>query len=94
MESMHDAGFITINLLQENEYALIEIIDTGIGMSQETIEKLGTPFYSLKERGTGIGLTVCFNIIEKFKGKIKVSSKENEGSIFRIYLPIWQSENE
>ncbi|MEH7350752.1 HAMP domain-containing sensor histidine kinase [Gottfriedia acidiceleris] len=94
IESMHDAGFITINLLQENEYALIEIIDTGIGMSQETIEKLGTPFYSLKERGTGIGLTVCFNIIEKFKGKIKVSSKENEGSIFRIYLPIWKSENE
>ncbi|XRG77871.1 HAMP domain-containing sensor histidine kinase [Rossellomorea sp. GAMAL-10_SWC] len=94
IESMHDAGFITINLLQENEYALIEIIDTGIGMSQETIEKLGTPFYSLKERGTGIGLTVCFNIIEKFKGKIKVSSKENEGSIFRIYLPIWQCENE
>ncbi|MGG2024887.1 HAMP domain-containing sensor histidine kinase [Gottfriedia sp. S16(2024)] len=94
IESMHDAGFITINLLPENEYALIEIIDTGIGMSQETIEKLGTPFYSLKERGTGIGLTVCFNIIEKFKGKIKVSSKENEGSIFRIYLPIWQYDNE
>ncbi|MFF3023841.1 ATP-binding protein [Gottfriedia sp. NPDC057948] len=94
IESMHEAGFISINLLQENEYALIEIIDTGIGMSQETIEKLGTPFYSLKERGTGIGLTVCFNIIEKFKGKIKVSSKENEGSIFRIYLPIWQCENE
>ncbi|UPM54690.1 sensor histidine kinase [Gottfriedia acidiceleris] len=94
IESMHDAGFIIINLLQENEYALIEIIDTGMGMSQETIEKLGTPFYSLKERGTGIGLTVCFNIIEKFKGKIKVSSKENEGSIFRIYLPIWQCEIE
>ncbi|PGL69632.1 HAMP domain-containing sensor histidine kinase [Bacillus sp. AFS055030] len=94
IESMDDAGFITINLLKENEYALIEIIDTGIGMSQETIEKLGTPFYSLKERGTGIGLTVCFNIIEKFKGKIKVSSKENEGTIFRIYLPIWQCENE
>ncbi|WP_088013252.1 sensor histidine kinase [Gottfriedia acidiceleris] len=95
IESMHDTGgLITINLLQENEYALIEIIDTGIGMSQETIEKLGTPFYSLKERGTGIGLTVCFNIIEKFKGKIKVSSKENEGSIFRIYLPNWQYENE
>lgn len=95
IESMNDTGgLITINLLQENEYALIEIIDTGIGMSQETIEKLGTPFYSLKERGTGIGLTVCFNIIEKFKGKIKVSSKENEGSIFRIYLPNWQYENE
>ncbi|PGS55372.1 HAMP domain-containing sensor histidine kinase [Bacillus sp. AFS041924] len=94
IESMHCAGFITINLLQENEFALIEIIDTGIGMSQETIEKLGTPFYSLKERGTGIGLTVCFNIIEKFKGQIKVSSKEKEGSAFRIYLPIWKKENE
>ncbi|MFB7138990.1 ATP-binding protein [Gottfriedia sp. NPDC056225] len=94
IESMHCAGYITINLLQENEFALIEIIDTGIGMSQETIEKLGTPFYSLKERGTGIGLTVCFNIIEKFKGKIKISSKENVGTTFRIYLPIWKKEDE
>ncbi|PEJ59543.1 MULTISPECIES: HAMP domain-containing sensor histidine kinase [unclassified Bacillus (in: firmicutes)] len=94
IESMHCAGYITINLLQENEFALIEIIDTGIGMSQETIEKLGTPFYSLKERGTGIGLTVCFNIIEKFKGKIKISSKENVGTTFRIYLPIWKDQSE
>lgn len=88
IESMKTPGYITVNLSLENENALIEIIDTGIGMSAETIEKLGTPFYSLKERGTGIGLTVCFNVIEKFKGKINVISKENEGTAFRIQLPI------
>lgn len=88
IESMIEPGFITINLTREHDYALIEMIDTGIGMSEETIEKLGTPFYSLKERGTGIGLTVCFNIIEKFKGRIEVYSKENKGTTFKIYLPI------
>lgn len=88
IESMIEPGYITINLTRENDYALIEMIDTGIGMSEETIEKLGTPFYSLKERGTGIGLTVCFNIIEKFKGRIEVYSKENKGTTFKIYLPI------
>ncbi|WP_088067536.1 sensor histidine kinase [Gottfriedia luciferensis] len=93
IESMLTPGFITVNLVQENDYALIEIIDTGIGMSQETIERLGTPFYSLKERGTGIGMTVCFNVIEKFKGKINVLSKVNEGTTFQIYLPISKDEN-
>lgn len=88
IESMIEPGYITINLTRENDYALIEMIDTGIGMSPETIEKLGTPFYSLKERGTGIGLTVCYNIIEKFKGNIEVYSKEGIGTTFRIYLPI------
>lgn len=88
IESMIEPGYITINLSRENDYALIEMIDTGIGMSPETIEKLGTPFYSLKERGTGIGLTVCYNIIEKFKGNIEVYSKEGKGTTFRIYLPI------
>jgi len=88
IESMLEPGYITINLTRENDYALIEMIDTGIGMSPETIEKLGTPFYSLKERGTGIGLTVCYNIIEKFKGNIEVYSKEGKGTTFRIYLPI------
>jgi len=89
IESMDNPGYITVNLEKVNGYALIEIIDTGIGMSQETIHRLGTPFYSLKERGTGIGLTVCFNIIEKFKGKINIKSKELEGTTFQIYLPIW-----
>lgn len=93
IESMLTPGYITVNLVQENDYALIEIIDTGIGMSQETIERLGTPFYSLKERGTGIGMTVCFNVIEKFKGKINVLSKVNEGTTFQIYLPISKDEN-
>ncbi|MEH6937301.1 ATP-binding protein [Bacillus sp. JJ664] len=88
IESMIEPGYITINITRENDYALIEMIDTGIGMSPETIEKLGTPFYSLKERGTGIGLTVCYNIIEKFKGNIEVYSKEGKGTTFRIYLPI------
>jgi len=92
IESMIEPGYITINLTRENDYALIEMIDTGIGMSPETIEKLGTPFYSLKERGTGIGLTVCYNIIEKFKGNIEVYSKEGTGTTFRIYLPIHKLE--
>lgn len=92
IESMKDPGFITINLLKENDYAVIEITDTGVGMSEETISRLGTPFYSLKERGTGIGLTVCFNIIEKFKGKIEVYSKVNTGTTFKIFLPIHKEE--
>ncbi|WP_375166315.1 ATP-binding protein [Peribacillus simplex] len=49
---------------------------------------LGTPFYSLKDRGTGIGLTVCYSIVQKYKGKIVVQSELNKGTSFTIYLPL------
>ena len=88
IESMKNPGFITIKAQRIQNLAKISIIDTGVGMSEDQVEKLGTPFYSLKDKGTGIGLTVCYNIVHKYKGEITVTSKINEGTRFNIYLPL------
>ena len=88
IESMHNAGYISVEVEQIGDFALIKIVDTGIGMSSEIVSNLGTPFYSLKEKGTGIGLTICFSIVQKYKGEIKVDSELNKGTTFSIYLPI------
>ena len=66
----------------------IKISDTGIGMTQDELKRLGTAFYSLKEKGTGMGLTVCYQIVERMKGKIEVESEKGVGTTFRIYVPI------
>lgn len=88
IESMDKAGFITIETEQDQDMAKIMITDTGIGLTKNQIDVLGTPFYSLKERGTGIGLTVCYNIVQKYKGKIVITSKLTIGTTFTIYIPL------
>lgn len=88
IEAMKDGGILTLFVYKEKGFAVFEIGDTGVGMNEEELERLGTAFYSLKEKGTGIGLMVCYQIIERMKGRIEVQSKKGEGTIFKVYLPI------
>lgn len=67
---------------------VLEIADSGLGISPEKLEQIFTPFYTDKNRGTGLGLTIAKSIIEKHRGTITVDSRPGEGSIFRITLPI------
>ncbi|WP_057914911.1 sensor histidine kinase [Peribacillus muralis] len=92
IESMNNPGFIKVETEQERTMAKIRITDTGVGLSKEQLAILGTPFYSLKERGTGIGLTVCYSIVQKYKGKINVQSELNKGTSFTIYLPLYMEQ--
>ncbi|GAA0316376.1 hypothetical protein GCM10008967_03690 [Bacillus carboniphilus] len=87
-EAMGDGGAISIEVLQSDDsQLLIRITDTGSGIPEEIIPKLGEPFYTLKEKGTGLGLMVSFRIIEAHKGSIHFSSKVNEGTTVDIKLP-------
>ncbi|WP_064092333.1 PAS domain-containing sensor histidine kinase [Rossellomorea aquimaris] len=88
IEVMSDGGIISIKIEEvENHFIHIEISDQGSGISKDKIKKLGEPFYTTKERGTGLGLMVSFNIIKEHKGKVRVESKMGEGTVFHIYLP-------
>ncbi|WP_280769381.1 ATP-binding protein [Salipaludibacillus daqingensis] len=89
MESMIDGGQIVVQIKKNDEETiLIRFIDEGIGIEQKRIERLGEPFYSTKEKGTGLGLMVSYRIIEQHNGKIKFSSKKNQGTTVDIILPI------
>jgi signal transduction histidine kinase len=83
-------GEITINTELLNNEIKIEIIDNGVGMTEEVSKRIFEPFYTTKDvgAGTGLGLSICYGIIEKHKGRITLDSKLNIGTTFSIFLPI------
>ena len=89
IESMLHGGVLSVFLYKKDGYGVFEIKDTGIGMTQEELSRLGTAFYSLKEKGTGMGLMVSYQMIEQMKGKIEVESKKGEGTTFKVYIPLY-----
>jgi signal transduction histidine kinase len=88
IEAMKDGGLLSIRVYKSHGFGIIEIEDTGIGMSREELDRIGTAFYSLKEKGTGMGLLVCYQIIERMKGSIHVKSEKGKGTIFIISIPL------
>ena len=54
------------------------------------MSKIGDPFFTTKENGTGLGLMISFEIIESHNGKLEIDSKENEGTTLTISLPLYQ----
>ncbi|WP_235949460.1 sensor histidine kinase [Paenibacillus glycinis] len=81
-------GRVDIAVKIMRETVLIRIQDTGCGMTAEQIQRLGTPYYSTKEKGTGLGTMVAFSIIRAMNGSIHVESQINKGSLFEISFPI------
>ena len=79
---------VWITLEQINQHIVITIKDDGCGIEKERLKHLGEPFYSSKERGTGLGLTVSYRIIEAHKGKVVVESKVSQGTKIQIELPL------
>jgi len=88
-----DKGEILINLHQDSGYVKLEIKDNGIGIPDEKINNIFDPFFTMKKikQGTGLGLSVSYNIIAQHKGAIKVKKNSNFGMCFTISLPIEKS---
>ena len=87
IEAMHNGGMLEIKVNKLNEHIIISISDSGIGMSAEQIKRLGTPYYSTKEKGTGLGTMVSFGIIKKMNGKIDIKSQLGKGTEYIISFP-------
>jgi two-component system NtrC family sensor kinase len=86
---VHQNEYILITTKDYADNIVIEITDTGIGMTEEVKQHIYDPFYTTKDigEGTGLGLSIVFGIIEKHKGTIDVKSKPNEGTTFTVTLP-------
>lgn len=89
IEAMRDNGLLTVRLYSNLEEIVIEIIDTGMGMTKEQIHKVGTPFYSTKDKGTGVGLTISYQLVHSMKGKVGIESERGKGTKFTIRFPCY-----
>ncbi len=88
VQAMGKEGTLTLSLLQNGHTCQITVSDTGIGMDEEELASLFTPFYTTKQHGTGLGLVETKKIITSHGGTIEVHSKPQKGSSFIITLPM------
>jgi signal transduction histidine kinase len=89
IQAMENGGTLTIRLLRDDRsgMALIEFEDTGVGIPEENLSEIFKLFYTTKKDGSGLGLTLCKNIIKNHNGNIRVQSKVGVGTKFVIELP-------
>ncbi|MGB2600328.1 MAG: ATP-binding protein, partial [Candidatus Omnitrophota bacterium] len=87
IDSMKNGGTIKVETRSDKNIS-IAIKDTGNGIDKEDLKRIFDPFFSKKDGGTGLGLSVVHGIIEKHGGKINVESTPNIGTSFKIILPI------
>jgi two-component system, sporulation sensor kinase B len=78
---------IIVTANEKNNYVRIVLIDSGNGMSEEELKSLGIPFYSLKSKGTGLGLMICFNIVHRYNGSLEFQSEIGKGTTVTIKFP-------
>jgi two-component system sporulation sensor kinase B len=81
-------GNVNIIIVRQSENAKISIIDNGVGMSNEQMDRLGSIYFSNKSTGTGLGLTLSYQFIRSMNGDVTVRSKSGEGTEFILMLPL------
>jgi len=88
-DAMPNGGTLTLITEKENNYIVIKIRDTGIGIPESIRDKIFDAFYTTKQevRGVGLGLSVCYGIVKDHGGDIRVESESGKGSTFSIVLP-------
>lgn len=89
-QAIENFGSITLRTEAVSDGVVVMIQDTGCGMSKEQVARIFEPFFTTKDvgKGTGLGLSISYSIIEQHGGRIDVESELNQGTCFRIYLPL------
>ncbi|MDQ7096971.1 PAS domain S-box protein [Desulfosporosinus sp. PR] len=93
LEAMEERGCLTIKVFLQDRTVVLSIEDQGCGIPKENMPKIGTPFFTTKENGTGLGLATCFRIAESHNARIMVDSSP-QGTIFKVLFPIVNQANE
>jgi PAS domain S-box-containing protein len=86
--SVTDGALIEVNSSYNQHYVMICVVDNGIGMSSSALARAGEEFYTTKTKGTGLGLPICYSLIKKMNGEMKIRSVEGQGTQITIHFPI------
>jgi len=84
IEALPNGGNVTVTMVTTKEEVIISIIDNGIGLSSEQLQRIGEPFFTTKASGNGLGLMVSYKIIQNHAGRITVKSERNKGTTFSV----------
>jgi PAS domain S-box-containing protein len=87
IEAMPNGGDLYVRTFIKDKNVQISIQDTGVGIPEDKLKKLGEPFFTTKKNGNGLGLMVSFKIIESHNGRVFIESEPNKGTTFNIFLP-------
>lgn len=92
IQSMEEGGVLSIEtkmikLEDKKEYSGIKVSDTGCGIKENDLKKIFEPFFTKKEKGTGLGLTIVNHIVDGYNGRIKIESTINQGTVCSVWLP-------
>ena len=88
IDAMPKGGTLTFLTTTADRFAVLEISDTGAGLTPEECGRLFTPYYTTKQHGTGLGLAIAQSVISDHDGRISVNSKKDEGTTFHVELPL------
>jgi len=89
-QAMEKKGKITIKTWREKNSVRVAISDTGCGIAQQNLTRIFDPFFTTKEvgKGTGLGMSITYDIIKKHNGAISVASEVGRGTTFTVSLPV------
>jgi signal transduction histidine kinase len=93
-EAMPEGGTIVVSTSKNEESIRINITDTGVGMSKDTLERIFDPFFTTKTDGTGLGLAICYGIVKKHNGNLSYVSEIGKGTTATVLLPVAGSSDE
>lgn len=87
MDAMPNGGTLTLRSRQNDGHVIIEVADSGTGLTREECERIFTPYYTSKQHGTGLGLAIVQSVVSDHRGRISVQSQPGRGTKFVIELP-------
>ncbi|KGX93071.1 sporulation kinase [Pontibacillus halophilus JSM 076056 = DSM 19796] len=88
IEVMENGGEVVVHVKRAHNEYVIDVVDNGPGIPPNLIQKIKEPFFTTKKNGTGLGLMITGELLEKHNGELTILSSEHEGSTFRVSLPL------
>lgn len=89
---MPDGGRLTISLFRDRDNVALSVSDTGKGIPERLLPRIFDPYFTTTASGTGLGLTIVYQIMKSHGGDIIVDSTEGEGSVFTLLFPVPQKD--